>query len=79
MVSVVSAVSAVSVISVVSVVFSPNLSSEWCSSGADMKKQISCQECASHDLQSEGVEYNTRQKSRRWAVLGVLLIVGTFC
>ncbi|MBR4029655.1 MAG: hypothetical protein IKJ08_08740, partial [Alistipes sp.] len=28
---------------------------------------------------SEGCRYNARQKSRRWAVLEVLLIVGTFC
>ena len=27
----------------------------------------------------EGCRYNARQKSRRWAVLNVLLIVGTFC
>ena len=31
------------------------------------------------NLGVEGCRYNARQKSRRWAVLGVLLIVGTFC
>nr|MBR2110984.1 hypothetical protein [Alistipes sp.] len=31
------------------------------------------------NLLIEGCRYNARQKSRRWAVLEVLLIVGTFC
>ena len=31
------------------------------------------------NFSGEGCIYNSRQKSRRWAVLIVLLIVGTFC
>ena len=31
------------------------------------------------DFVIEGCRYNARQKSRRWAVLGVLLIVGKAC
>ena len=31
------------------------------------------------NFSGEGCRYNARQKSRRWAVLEVLLIVGTFC
>lgn len=57
--------------------------SEWCSSGADMKKPRMGSTCVrpirGTYLASEGVEYNTQQKTRRWVVLDVRPIVGDFC